>query len=785
MRTTVFTFLFSVFLLSSQANAQTASLIGKITDPDGSPVAQAIVRAIKRDGGGDLQRTAVSNSQGQFVINDAVPGSYFVQAETRDLESSNAVEVTLLAGKSVDVSLPLAIRRIAERVTVTAENSPVSFDQVAKAITIVDSREMANRQLFAISDALKTVPGLRVQQLGGPGSFTRILTRGMRTSDTSVLIDGFRFRDVASTEGDASSFISDLLVMNSDRVEVLRGSGSSLYGTNAMAGVVQLVTDQGGGPLHGEILADGGGLGMARGMAKFSGSAGSREQFRYSGGLAHLNVTRGVDGNDPVHNTSGQFWGQYVFRPGTTLSGRYFGNDLMLGLNSTPTTPSDLPSGTAPIPAIPGKTFFPAADDPDYRRASNYNSALVLFNQQLESWANFRAGYQAMLSNRDDINGPGGTGFQSPYRTVSGFNGRIDTLQTRIDVTKWRNHLISAGYELERENFQGPSYDENPDPSQQVNANAIGMQQSNALFVQDQIRLLNERLLVSLSGRYQNFSLQQPTFVGGTSVYQNVPLSTPPDALTGDAAIAYFFRSSGTKLRAHAGNSYRIPSLYERFGTYFYGGFFSALGDPRLSPERSIGFDGGIDQYFASNRLRASASYFYTRLQNVIAFGNLVNDPFERFSGYVNAGGGLVRGVEFSIESKPWKGMILTPSYTYTNALERRSSLANGSIRSIRYFPHMFQLVAMQQIGKRINVTFDLLAASDYVSGIFGSGATQAFLFPGPRQANLAGSYSLPLNERATVQVYTRIANIFNQTYYEDGFLTPKAWAVGGLKFLF
>lgn len=782
MRTSLFALFFSLAALP-HAIAQTGSFTGKVSDPNGAAVSQAIVRAVKRDGG--IQRTAVSDDQGKFRIDEAVPGTYLIQAETRDLESTSAIEVTLPPGGTADASLTVALRSVAERITVTAENSPVSFDQVAKALTIIDARELTNRQTIAVSDALKTVPGLRVQQLGGPGSFVRVLTRGLRASDTSVLIDGFRFRDVASTQGDATGFLSDLLVIDSSRIEILRGSGSSLYGTNAIGGVVQLVTDQGGGPFHGEIQADGGGLGMARGVAKFSGSSGRNEQFRYSGGLTHLNVTRGVDGNDPVHNTSGQFWGQYLFRPGTTLSGRYFGNDLMLGLNNNPTAGANLPSGPNPIPAIAGQTFFPAQDDPDHRRASNFNSALVLFNQQLGNWANLRAGYQALLSNRDDINGPAGPGFQSPFRNVSSFNGRIDTAQTRIDITKWRTHLISAGYEYEREAFQGPSYDENPDPAFRVNANAMGSQQSNAVFVQDQFRLFGERLLISLSGRYQNFNLARPTFIGGTSIYQNALITTPPDALTGDAAIAYFFRSTGTKIRAHVGNSYRVPSLYERFGTFFFGGVFSGLGDPRLSPERAIGVDGGIDQYFASNRLRVSASYFYTRLQSVIAYGNLVNDPFERFGGYVNAGGGLARGVEFSVEAKPWRGMTITPSYTYTNALERQSILANGSIRPIRYFPHMFQLVAMQQFGSRINVTFDLLAASDYVSGIFGSGATQAFLFPGPRQANLAGSYSLPISDRATLQFYTRISNVFNQTYYEDGYKTPKAWAVGGIKLLF
>ena len=92
----------------------------------------------------------------------------------------------------------------------------------------------------------------------------------------------------------------------------------------------------------------------------------------------------------------------------------------------------------------------------------------------------------------------------------------------------------------------------------------------------------------------------------------------------------------------------------------------------------------------------------------------------------------------------------------------------------------------MQQIGKRTNVTFDFLGASDYISGsFFVGGGSRPFLFPGPRRANLAASYTIPLGERYNLMLYGRGENIFNQLYFEDGFQTPKAWAVAGVKWLF
>ena len=196
-------------------------------------------------------------------------------------------------------------------------------------------QEIDERDESAIAESLRTVPGLRVQQLGGPGSFTSIKTRGLRNEDTAVLIDGLRFRDAAAPQGDASGFLEDLIVTDVSRVEVLRGSGSSLYGSNAIGGVINLVTDEGGGPFHGSLLGEGGGLGMFRGRGQFAG--GSRNNsIVYSAGFSHLNVTRGIDGQDEARNTSGQ--GRVLFRltPTTTLSGRIYAANSRLQLNNSP-----------------------------------------------------------------------------------------------------------------------------------------------------------------------------------------------------------------------------------------------------------------------------------------------------------------------------------------------------------------------------------------------------------------------------------------------------------------
>ena len=135
-------------------------------------------------------------------------------------------------------------------------------------------------------------------------------------------------------------------------------------------------------------------------------------------------------------------------------------------------------------------------------------------------------------------------------------------------------------------------------------------------------------------------------------------MQSPESAFTGDISVAYFIPSSNTKLRGHVGNGYRAPSLYERFGSGYstFSNSFTYYGDPRLAPEKSVSFDTGIDQWFFNNKVRASATFFYTDLSESIIFANSLpgSDPFARFVGYANSkGGGISRGVELSTQVSP------------------------------------------------------------------------------------------------------------------------------------
>jgi len=791
--------------------AQTSSnttITGHVKDPQGASLPGATVKVYGRERTFSLSTT--TDSAGTYRFDRLAPGEYLVEAEAEGFASASAQQVVVERGKAATLDISLELSGVRSTVVVTASDTPQSVDEVSKAVTVVDRQEIDERDEPAIAESLRTVPGLRVQQLGGPGSFTSIKTRGLRNEDTAVLIDGLRFRDAAATQGDASGFLEDLIVTDVSRVEVLRGSGSSLYGTNAIGGVINLVTDEGGGPFHGNVLGEGGGLGMFRGRGQVAG--GSRNNtIVYSAGFSHLNVTRGVDGQDEARNTSGQ--GRLLFRltPSTTLSGRVYTANSRLQLNNSPQgigtlpatgiieaiplSPTELRRYEAGVPAsqlnVGNATFIPAANDPDNLRKANFFSGAVIFTQRPTETFGYTISYQGLATNRRTINGPLGVGFQ-PFggSDRSDFDARIHTFNARFDLRAGRANLVSGGYEFENENFKNPALPADP----AGNSNVDVTQRSHALFVQDQLRFMDDRLQISGAFRTQLFRLQQPVFTpAASSPYRGLTFLSPPTAYTADGSAAYMFRSSGTKFRAHIGNGYRAPSLFERFGTFFDSFFgYSVFGDPRLKPDRSIAFDAGIDQALYNNRLRASATYFYTELQKVIIFdfSGLINpatDPFGRFGGYVNTNGGIARGVELSMTATPTRTLNLSAAYTHTRTLQRTPQVP-GTLRSVVIPNHQFSLVATQRLGRRFLINFDLSVSSNYIGAIFDpvTFASRAYRFRGLAKADIGASYTLPLgSESRSLRFFGYVDNLFDREYFESGFLTPGRTGRAGAMFVF
>jgi iron complex outermembrane receptor protein len=790
------------------------SLSGTVYDSSGSPVAGASVTLHQVAGSALLNAT--SNSAGHFTFNEVAPGEYLLDASAPGLIVNRTEAVTIglnKTGAAKEIELHLVVSAVRTQVSVTSAGEPQSVDQVSKALDVVTAQDAEARGVFAVADALRLIPGLRISARGSPGSFTTIQTRGLRVTDTAVLIDDFPFRDVTSVQDEASAYIGDLTMVDVSRIEDLRGSGSSLYGSNAMSGVVNIITDPGGGPVHGDLDVQGGGLGLFHGVAGISGGAFSN-RVTYSAGISHLNVSDGVDGEGAVRDWSGHGGILYALTSKIRLGAEVFANTGYLQENVTPEALLTAPQ-TGIIPAVglnaaqrnladtnqqfdPGTaTFYPSLGDPDAGRYSHFESALFRLEHEVNARLSYRIGYGIVSTNRNNTDGPGGPSEplapQTEFNTSDRYIGRLDTVRARVDYV-WGPQVLTAGYEFQQEHYQEIYNAQNPDPTQAQFSRTGARQRNNALFAQDELRFLQGRLEILLSGRYTHFSVDQPVLLGASSPYSAVPLISPPAAYTGDAALSYYIPATATKLRAHVGNSYRAPSLYERFGGYIYGGYDYNYGDPRLSPERAVSGDFGVDEYLLHQRLKISSTYFYEHLQQVIGFLNFppgYTDPYGRSGGYYNTGGGISRGVELSGQYRPDTRTTLLASYTYTNAQDRFSEYYTGTaidpLQTPRILPNVVTLEAMRDLGHHVDLGMDFTGGSSYLYPLFNPASfeDQAYRFPGPRQLGLTASYTQRLGERLTAKYYVRVSNALDQTFYEDGFRTPQRWAVGGIRFSF
>lgn len=748
---------------------------GRVEDAQGIAIAGARISVYPA--GASSPTTTISKKSGIFTLDVPEAASYLLTAETNNLSLPRGLRFD-----DPSPSLVLRLEPVAQRssITVTAEGLATTVEDSGKAFDILDKEALSRRNEIFFLESIRNTPGMQVQQSGGPGAVARIVTRGLRTADTAVLIDGFRFRDTSSTQGDAGSLLSDLLVVNPDRFEACRGSESSLYGTNAIGGTLNIITDSGGGATHGQVDFEGGGLGLLRGLAKASGGRG---RVQWSGSAVHLNVLDGIDGNDRYRNSGTQSFVRFAMDPKTSISTRLFSTEAFSQYNQGPGARSGIVFPTGTIPGTPA-FYNPQTNDPDARRATRTIMWLVGVDRKLTDKLSLRLQYNRLYTDRYDANGPGGLGFQARFRDFNQFGGKLDTVAARLNYAWAKRQNLLIGYELEREHFYNFGDDNNPNPAAR-NTRRVGItQRSSAVYAQQQFQL-SGGLILNLSGRIQDFNLRQPNFYGAAAFYERGDLSSPPRAYTGDVSLAYLVARSGTKFRGHFGRAYRAPSLYERFGTALFSGRYSIYGDPNLQPDRALSFDFGVDQYLFGSKVKVAATYFYTSLQQVVAFGPVPREPYGRTSGYFNTGGGLARGVELSASLQPTRKLSVQTAYTYTGTMEGRPIFLTGELQSQRVFPHTYSLTATYFFTKNLDASFDYFHASSYLVPFFVSTGSRAFRFEEPRKADIAARYRIPLRDRYTVELFTRLENINNRTYYEAGYQTPGFWGTGGFRIYF
>jgi vitamin B12 transporter len=590
------------------AQAQAAGLSGVVQTVDGLPVPHVVLTL---DGPGGA-RQAVSGPRGRYQLAGLAAGVYSLSTSAPGFVLSPSPTVTI-ADADVALDLTLAHAPVREHVVVTATRGEAALSTLGVSVTVLDRERIAERQASSLLQLLEEVPGLSVGRAGGLGLQASAFVRGGDSNYARVLVDG-----VPVNEPGGEHNFGPHLPLELERIEVLRGAGSSLYGSDALAGVIHVVTRRPDGdtPRLGLEL-EGGSLGWGRGQGD---TAGRRGRFDWTLGALHLR-TDNEEPNSALRETSGA---------------------LSLGWTAGATELRAVLRGEDVEHGTPGPTAFGRPDrDASFDRRHLVGGAHVR-HAQGALVHELRLGGSRMdwLSRNPLDSGPYVPTFgerRAPFTIFDapdplGF--QHDTWRMlasyQVEAALRGRHLLTAGVEFEEQRGELGSRSEPLLSPQRTNLGA---------YVQDRVVLGRRAFLTA-----------------GARVERNDSFGT---RLVPRAALAWRLRegAAATTLKGSAGAGIKEPSFFESFGVSFF-----AEGNPDLRPERSRTADVGFEQRLFGDRARLEATAFHHDYRDQIAYAVL--DPVSFRGTFINLGRARAQGLEVSGEASPRRGLRLFGQYT-------------------------------------------------------------------------------------------------------------------------
>lgn len=608
-----------------------------------------------------------------------------------------------------------------EEIVVTASRTQEPLEEVASSVTVITEKEIEGKKVKTVLEVLRDVQGLDISQSGGSGQLTNIFIRGAKSEHTLVMIDGLEMNDPMSPGH--SCDLANLTVDNIERIEIVRGPQSTLYGSDAIGGVINIITKKGEGKPKFFISGEGGTYNT---LSELAGLSGGTKWVNYSLGISHL-YTKGFSAANEKY--------------GNTEKDGYENTSLSARVGFTPMECLDIDFIVRYIDAETDLDTKggPAGDDPNYvsrlkQLFLRTQGSLLLFKGLWEQKLGFS------LSNhdrdyRDDKDA------QHPDDSSRGF---YDSKMWKVD---WQHNLylhktntLTTGIEYEEERGESRYFWESAwGPGESVfpekRANIKGA------YIQDKI-VLYESFFATLGIRVDDHSR-----FGSEITYRIAP--------------AYLFKKTGTKIKATYGTGFKAPSLYQLYAPATEWG---PIGNENLKPEKSKGWDAGIEQYLFQDRLTLGATYFRNDFEDLI--------DFDWDKGYINIAKARTKGAEIFVSARPVEDLTIRASYTYTDTQDKetgqrllRRPLNKGSLNLNYLFLKKGNVnVDIIYVGKRDDMdpdTYERVKAGDYTL------------------VNLAASYNITKN----IQVFSRIDNLFDQDYEEvKGYGTPGFSIFGGIR---
>jgi outer membrane cobalamin receptor len=751
-------------------------LRGIVVDAQAAPIRGARVVLLVNDR--QAVRETFTNERGIFLLDGLNPGDYAIAVEADGLtQTGGAQPVKIAAGLESRIAIPLTVSAVEDTIVVSATKTEARTDETPATAFVLSASELARAQRVNLFDALRLSPGVTAAQTGRRGGVTSLFVRGGEPDYTKVLIDGAPVNDAGG-----SYDFADLTADNAARVELVRGSQSAIYGSDAMTGVLQFFTSRGSTSVpEFEFAGEGGSFAFNRQFARLSGANGG---FDYSAAFTHLR-SDGRDRNDDYQNRIASANLGYVFNARTQM--RMTARSENSGLGA---------------PGATGR-FFPDPDERAKRR--HVTTSARLEDQTTKRWrqslsfAYSESDFLSFDPVAQDLTRPDTPPLPPPVSQIAAGILRSDRsdyfnnhhrrrglrYQTDLaDIAALRGHFITAGLEYEEERavldsgFTG--------------LNRVAPMRKNAgAFLQDQFAYTS-RLVINLGVRVENNQAKVPQdltkalFDFGSRLYgSKVGFGT--EVMPKFGALLLLRRAGlqsqkgPTRLRVNYGEGIKAPTMIEAFSQNYL-----LLGNPELRPERSRSFDVGIEQFFWKDRLRVEGVYFKNRFRDQIAFiadpstfGGPVKLPDGSVTHFINNDRATAEGFEVSVSTRPNRWLRFDGNYTLLDTnLDAASSMfdsAKGSLvpnpevgLPLYRRPRHSGSASVAFIGGKFDANLDGVFTGkrrDYDPAYFSRFDSQGrpIYNGGYTKLDLAGSYRL----NSSVSLFGRIENLLNQDYEE------------------
>jgi vitamin B12 transporter len=593
----------------------------------------------------------------------------------------------------------------APEVVVVADRAPEPIIEIGQSVSVIDAAQIEASQALNVSDLLAATPGISVVHNGGLGGVSSVFIRGAESEQTVVLIDGVKLNDPGAPSGGFD--FANLLTGDVSRIEILRGGASTLYGSDAIGGVVNVVTTPPAGPLQGDASAEGGSRDTQYYRAGIGGTEGPLS-FRLAGGYFSTNGVSQFDkafgGVEPDGFLSKAVSGRvtYAITPDIVLDERAFYTDSKTAIDgyNTPT--------------------YSFGDDDEYettRQFVDYTGVNVsLFGGALKN----RIAFQYTDIDRADFEpmyAPDTLEFYSRGKSY-----RAEYQGTWTIVPGWRA-VFGAEHERDTINTEDVLYDPAP-----------------------------LKAAVDLDGFYLQLHGEPIKNLAVTAGVREDHHSTFGDHTTGQADAAYSLNGGATVLRASVSQGFKAPTLYQLYSDY---------GNRALTPETSTGWDAGVEQRLWDGKASLEATYFSRQTHNQIGFFDCypTTAPLcatEPYGYYANIVRTEAQGVEVQGTARPIPALSLSANYTYVDADDR----SPGSTTFGNALARRPKDLANAEADYLWPIKLTTTVAVRYSGSSFDNAANTIRL-KSYTLVDLRASYPLPHG----LELYGRIENLFDQHY--------------------